>query len=50
MLFRSAGVGDDVPQVGDGAFAESAFGALDEEAVLLQNDEDGAQVAKMIRP
>ena len=39
-----------MPQVGNGALAESAFGALDEKSVLLQDDEDGPQMAQVIRP
>jgi hypothetical protein len=37
-------------QVGNGAFAKSAFGALDEESVVLQYREDSPKMAQMIRP
>ena len=41
-------VGDDVAEVGDGGDPKSALGALDEELVLLQHGEHGAQVAEVV--
>jgi hypothetical protein len=37
-------------QVGNGTFAKRAFGALDEESVLLQYREDSPKMAQMISP
>ena len=45
-----AGVGDDVAEVGDGGDAERALGSLDDEAVVAQDGENDAEVAKVIRP
>jgi hypothetical protein len=39
----------DVAEVGDGGDAERALGALDEEALVAQLDEDSAKMTKMIR-
>jgi hypothetical protein len=39
-----------MPQVGDGGDAEHAFGALDEEPVLVEDSEGSAYVLKMFRP
>lgn len=36
---------DDVPEVGDGGYAELSLGMLDEEEVLVKDDEDGTHVA-----
>jgi hypothetical protein len=49
-IHGDAGVGDDVPQIGDGALTYHAFGALGEEDVLLQHHEDGPKMSKMVRP
>jgi hypothetical protein len=37
-------------QVGNRTFTKSAFGALDEEPVLLQYREDSPKMAQMINP
>jgi hypothetical protein len=39
-----------VAEVGDGVGAERALGFLDEEAVLMENVEDGAYMTKMVGP
>jgi hypothetical protein len=39
-----------VTEVGDGGSAEGALGALDEEVVLAQLGENGAEVPEVIRP
>jgi hypothetical protein len=39
-----------VAEVGDGVGAERALGFLDEEAVLMENVEDGAYMMKMVGP
>jgi hypothetical protein len=39
-----------VSEVGDGVGAELALGSLDEEAVLVENIEDGTHVTKVIGP
>jgi len=44
------GRGYDMAEVGDGIDAESALGALDEEAVLAQHVEHRTEVPEMIRP
>jgi hypothetical protein len=38
-----------VAEVGDGGDAKRALGALDEEALVVQLDEDSAKMTKMIR-
>ena len=40
-----ARLGDDVAEVGHRGDAESALGALDEELVLAEHGEDGAQMS-----
>ena len=49
-IHGDAGLGDDMPQVGDGGDPKSALRTLDEEPVLMQHGEDGTEVPKMIRP
>ena len=44
-IHGDADLGDNVPQVGDGADPKSALRTLDEKSVLLQDDEDGPQMA-----